>query len=515
MRLRHWNVCVSILLLGDIVSISDGFTVRTARSLTMSTQLRESTSATAAPEATSRVIDVAIIGSGFAGLAAAVAAGSSCDGTVVIVEKMPTPGGNSVMNAGQVAAVGSKYQVQAGIHDSIDLMMTDMMKAGVNLNHPNLLEKMIANSNDLVEWTEKELGIKYRDRVTQLGGHSVPRTLSTLNASGNDIIDPMLKRVDGMPNVELHLNTAFAAFVMNEDGTSVGGVRVLTHDHNEQTLLCRKGVVLAAGGFSADVPFRMIQNPSFDGNVMSTNQPGATAEVLKEALKIGATPVQLSRIQLGPWTSPDEDGFGKAPFFCLGAGFPYGIIIDPVTSKRFVNELGNRYERSMAILKMGHPVVCLTDSDGAQHSLEKDLKKLEPTVKPHMSVEALAKEYGMDPVLLNETIEEYNAGVRVGKDAFGKPLRGDLGPIVSFPLYSTRLWPKVHHCMGGVQINADAQVMHLDGHPIGGLFAAGEVAGGVHGGDRLGSCATLDCLFFGRVAGQNVMTLATSTAKMD
>ena len=100
--------------------------------------------------------------------------------------------------------------------------------------------------------------------------------------------------------------------------------------------------MLAAGGFSADTPFRQIQNPSYGQNVMTTNQPGATAETLKQTLKIGATPVQLSHIQLGPWTSPDEIGFGKAPFFCLGAGFPYGIIINPTTSKRFVNELGDR-----------------------------------------------------------------------------------------------------------------------------------------------------------------------------
>ena len=306
-----------------------------------------------------------------------------------------------------------------------------------------------------------------------------------------------------MPNVELNLNTAFSTFIMSEDGKEVEGIKVI-QDNKEQEILCRRGVVLAAGGFSADVKFRSIQNPSFGEDVMSTNQPGATAEVLKETLKIGATPVQLSRIQLGPWTSPDEEGFGKAPFFCLGAGFPYGIIVDPSTSKRFVNELGNRYERSMAILKtVGHPVVCFTDADGAQHSLEKDLSKCEPAVMGYETIADLAKAYGMDPVLLQETIDDYNKGVEEGKDSFGKPLRDDLGPIVKPPFYATRLWPKVHHCMGGVHIDEEARVMHIDGHPIGGLFAAGEVAGGVHGGDRLGSCATLDCLSFGRIAGHS------------
>jgi hypothetical protein len=243
--------------------------------------------------------------------------------------------------------------------------------------------------------------------------------------------------------------------------------------------------------------------------------------------------VQLSRIQLGPWTSPDEEGFGNAPFFCIGSGFPYGIIVDPANSKRFVNELGNRYERSMAILKVvGHPVVCLTDSGGAKHSLKKDLKSMEPAVKSFSTVQEMACEYGMDPTILQETIDAYNRGVEGKKDEYGKPLREDLTPIAIPPFYATRLWPKVHHTMGGLHINENAQVMHIDGFPIPGLFAAGEVAGGIHGGDRLGSCATLvsschvlefvrsdyvtnskchafffnlqDCLSFGRIAGRNV-----------
>jgi flavocytochrome c len=388
------------------------------------------------------------------------------------------------MNAGQIAAVGSDAQKQAGIEDSVELMMADMCKAGVDLNHPNLIRKMIEESNDTVKWTEKTLNIKYRDRVTQLGGHSVPRTLSTMNASGHDIIDPLLDKVKALENVEMLLNTAFESFVMDDEKKAVKGIRIHLDGHHE-TLLCQKGVVLASGGFSADIKFRKIQNPSFDEKVMSTNQPGATAEVIKEALKIGAMSVQLSRIQLGPWTSPDEEGFGEAPFFCIGGGFPYGIIVDPVTSQRFVNELGNRYERSMAILKViGHPVVCLTDKEGAKHSLKKDLESMEPAVKSFRSVKEMAEEYGMDSVALQRTIDSYNEGVQVQHDAFGKPLRDDLLPIVEAPFYATRLWPKVHHTMGGLHIDSNGQVMHIDGYPIQGLFAAGEVAGGIHGGDR-------------------------------
>ena len=258
----------------------------------------------------------------------------------------------------------------------------------------------------------------------------------------------MLKVIKKKPNIEVLCDTEFEGFVMCDDKNHVQGVRVKDcRNYARSTILCRRGVVAASGGFSADIPFRSIQNPSFDEHVMSTNQPGATAEVLREALRIGAMPVQLSRIQLGPWTSPDEHGFGKAPFFCLGAGFPYGIIVDPETSQRFVNELGNRFERSMSILKLGHPVVCITDSEGAQHSLKKELDDLLPTVKSFESLDSLALEYGMDPETLINTVTAYNEGVAIGKDEFGKPFRDDLKALTKAPYYGVRLWPKVHHTM--------------------------------------------------------------------
>jgi flavocytochrome c len=450
-----------------------------------------------------RQVDVAVIGSGFAGLAAAIEAARILpQGKIVVIEKMSTPGGNSVINAGQIAAVGSEAQHQAGIQDTTELMMDDMLKAGVNLNHPKLIRRMIEESNDVIKWTQ-EMGVKYRTRVTQIGGHSVPRTLSTVNTSGNDIIEPMLAKIKSLPNVDLLLNTAQSSFVLDSDGRTVKGIQVKNGLEHE-TLLCNKGVVIASGGFSADVAFRSIQNPSFDDKLMNTNQPGATAEVLKEALKLGAMPVQLSCIQLVAYTSPDEDGYGQSPFFCTGAGFPYGILVDPRTSSRFVNELSNRYERFTAILKVGHPVVCLTDSIGAQHSLKEDLESLAPAVKSFGTILDLARAYGMDSDVLNSTVRKYNKGVEAGSDAFNKPLRDDLKPIVQPPFYAVRLWPKVHHTMGGLHINEEAQVMHIDGYPIPGLYAAGEVTGGIHGSDRIGSCASLDCLSFGRIAGQNV-----------
>jgi len=328
------------------------------------------------------------------------------------------------------------------------------------------------------------LGVKYRERVSQLGGHSVPRTLSTKNASGRDIIDPMLEIIRHHPSIHMLLSTKVDRIITNPTTGRVHGIEVSDTLLEESFEIgCTKALILAAGGFSADVEFRAIQNPLLNSEVMTTNQPGATAEMMKEALKSGAMSVQLSRIQLGSGTSPDEPGFGQAPLFCAGAGFPYGIIIDPETSQRFINELASPEERNMSILKKGHPVICLADTRGAKHSIHKNLKKLEPAVRSFDSLTAMAGAFNLDEVILAHTVANYNRGLLAEdrQDEFGKPLREDALPIEIPPFYATRLWPKVHHCMGGLQIDNDARVINIDGHPIPGLFAAGEIVGGVHG----------------------------------
>ncbi|KAJ8599544.1 hypothetical protein CTAYLR_007130 [Chrysophaeum taylorii] len=452
-------------------------------------------------------VDVVIVGSGFAGLAAAIESGEKAS-SVLILEKMREFGGNSIMNAGQVAAVHTQHQQKAGIDDSPELMIGDMLRAGRNLNHRHLLEKLVAESNATAEWLTESLGVEFRERLTHMGGHSVPRTLCTLNTTGRDIIDPMLRKIAAMPNVELRADSPVDALVISPEGR-VAGVRLASGG----IIPARRGVVMAAGGFGADVAFRKIHRPEYDENVMSTNHAGATSETLRSVLKLGASAVHLHEIQLGPWTSPDEAGFGRVPMFCIGAGFPYGVLVDPETGTRFVNEMGNRDERSQAILGRGHPAVLVADAVGAQHSLDKDLASLAPAVRAFDNLDALADAYNMDITMLRDTIDEYNRGVAKRDDRFGKALRDDVAPIAQAPFYASRVWPKVHHSCGGVHINTEAQVMHVDGFAIPGLYAAGEFVGGIHGADRLGSCATTDCLVFGRVAGRNAA--AESLLKLD
>jgi len=448
-------------------------------------------SATELPKKWDEEADVVIIGSGFAGLAAAIEA-KNAGASVTILEKMRVPGGNSIINGGIIAAAGSPLQDSVGIKDSPDLLYKDMMKAGLNLNHPDLARTVAVKSNESVQWTIEYLGVKYKERVVQLGGHSVPRSYTTYNQSGSAIVRQQLAKIKEL-GMEVRTQAYLTKLLTDGDG-AVRGLKI------------SEGYVFPkANSGGNDIIFRSVQDPRLTEETDSTNQPGATAEGLLEALLIGATPVQLSWIQLGPWACPDEKGLGIAPIFAVYSAFPYGVMVDPSTGKRFVNELADRKVRADAIIKTGNISIGIADSEAAKHSahlMDKMLKR--GSVKKFDTLEKLAAEYKINLKGLKETIGKYNNSVKNLLDEdFGKPIRKDAKPLIKPPFYAMRLWPKVHHTMGGLQINTKAQAISLSHEPISRLYAAGEVSGGVHGACRLGSCAIIDCLVFGRIAGKN------------
>ena len=454
--------------------------------------------------------DVVVIGSGFAGLAAALEA-KNAGSSVAVFEKMRVPGGNSIINGGVIAAAGSAMQDQKGIKDSAELMYQDMMKAGLYLNHPELARMVAEESKDIFRWTVDYLGVKYV-ALLHMGGHTVPRSHMTFNSSGSAIVNNQLAKLKEM-GVKVKTGTFLEKLLQDKDGRVVGvQVKEGYRFPDEKTgkvkcIKAKKGVVMATGGFSNDVAFRMVQDPKLIAKVDSTNQPGATAEGFKETLRVGGTPVQPSWIQLGPWASPDEKGFGIGPHFATGAVFTYGIMVDPITGKRFISELANRKVRADAIIQTGHPCIGIADDVAAKKCggppglLEKVLER--GVVKKFDTLEALCKEYDMPYDAVKASVDNYNAYVKTGEDKeFGRFIAKDAKPIEKAPFYAMRLWPKVHHTMGGIQINKNAEVVGLNQRPIKGLYAAGELAGGIHGAVRLGSCAVVDCLVFGRIAGK-------------
>ena len=470
--------------------------------------------AAAIPKKWDETYDVVVIGSGFAGLAAAYEA-KKAGASVVVLEKMRTPGGNSIINGGVVSAAGSPKDQEQGIQDSPELLLKDMLTAGLHLNHVELAKMVADQSWPTVKWTIDELGVKYKDKLSQEGGHSVPRMYSTYNQSGSAIVQQQLAKLKEL-GVQPKLQSYLAKIYRDADGR-VKGVQIRekyvfpkADSGKLKNIKARKAVVLATGGFGNDVAFRTIQDPRLTAEFPSTTQPGATAEATREAFRIGCTPVQLSWIQLGPWGSPDEKGMGLSPFFAQLCAAMYGLWIDTKTGKRFVNELADRKIRADAIIRVGNKCIAMTDAYGfsiGQKLIAESLPVLmeRGVVKKYETLEEMAAAYSCPIEPLKETIEKFNKGVAAGKDEeWGRYLQKNQKPLGPGPWYALRLTPKIHHCMGGVNINVKAQALDvMTDQPIPGLYAAGEASGGVHGAVRLGSCATLDCLIFGRIAGRN------------
>ncbi|MBI9085270.1 MAG: flavocytochrome c [Desulfobacterales bacterium] len=452
--------------------------------------------------------DVIVVGSGFAGLAAAIEA-RVAGRAVVVLEKMKGYGGNSFISDGVIAAAGTAEQRAAGIEDSPERMARDMMRAGLGLNRPELVRMVAEGAEDAYRWTADDIGVIYQDRVDQFGGHSVPRCYTPHRRSGSAIIAPMLARARKLGAAIQNLSQLEQLFF--DDTGRICGVAVRRgyrfpdqHSGTVETLRARRAVVLAAGGFAGDIGFRSAQDPRLTAAIASTCKAASTAEVLKEAMRAGAMPVHLSWIQLGPWASPDEKMYGVGPDFASYVAYQYGILVDPETGRRIVNEMGDRKIRADAILATGHPCIAITDANGVTqsgHNIDHCLKR--GVVRAFDRLAELAGHYGIDARILQETVSRFNVQIGNGEDEeFGKPILNGAGPLTQPPFFAMRAWPKVHHTMGGLLIDTQARVIDLNGQPLAGLYAAGEVAGGVHGACRLGSCAIPDCLVFGRIAGR-------------
>jgi flavocytochrome c len=453
--------------------------------------------------------DVAVVGSGAAGLSAAVEAGQA-GSSVIVFEKMRAAGGNTRISDGSLAAPGSYLQRRMSVDDSPELFYEDMLRAGLRLNHPHLVRIVAEQAAEAVDWTRRVLGVEYLDRLDRFGGHSVARCLTTRNHVGADITNAQRARLKRR-GVEIRTRCLMTRLHQDSSG-AVSGVQIRegyefgkADTGTRRSIRAKRAVILATGGFANDVGFRVLQDPGLDAAIESTNHRGATAEGLLAALRIGALPVHLSWIQTGPWGCPDEVGYGRGASFASYAVYPAGIVVDPATGSRIVNEWADRKRRSDAMFEAGHICVGLVDSKGADRAADSLRRCLRHgKVRAFESLADLATACGMPRADLEATVQRYNWMIRNGEpDEFGKPLdRGGARPLNQPPFYAIRLWPKVHYTPGGVAIDAQARVIDLSGRPIPGLFAAGEVCGGIHGASRLGSCALTECIVFGRIAGQ-------------
>lgn len=469
--------------------------------------------------------DVVIIGSGFAGMACALKAGRA-GLSVLMLEKMSVVGGNSAICGGNVACPVNPVQKAQGIKDSKELFIADCLKDGLGINYPNLLGRIADRCNDTIAMVE-ECGCEFvPNKMLFEAGHSVPRSYEIKAGTGSGYIRPMHAELKKLKNVVIRTRSKFDDFIVSDDKSEVLGVTYrsgyrfdakLVSDDLEntsgktKTVRAKLGVMLAAGGFSRDVWFRQMQDPRVVPSTDSTNHPGATAGVLIKALGIGAAPVQLCWLQFLPYCNPREKGFGVSVNFTNHACMDLGLVVDRKTGKRFMDEHAGRKIKSDAILKVigddeSYPIaVC---DDAIVKAINPSFVKLPlemGTVKVFQTLEELADHFHIKKDAFLAEVERFNGFVKNNNDEdFHRILTFNKGLDVSKPpFYGIEVCTKIHHTMGGVMINEDAQVISATTHkPIKGLFAGGEVTGGVHGASRLGTVAVIDALTFGMIAGE-------------
>ena len=482
--------------------------------------------------------DVVVVGAGGAGMTAAITAAAEGK-NVVILESQSMVGGNSVratggMNAGKtvyqdenefgesagvektlktaaekyadnktitalaktVSEQWAAYQANpTGYFDSVELMELDTMIGGKGINDPELVETLCANSADAIDWLD-EHGITLHN-VSSFGGASVKRIHRPVNAEGKTVsvgsyMIPLLQENCEKAGVKMMLDTTATEILTDANGAAVG-VKA-TGASGETVTVNAKAVVLATGGFGANLDMVVKYKPELKG-FMTTNAPGIQGQGIEMAEAIGAATVDMDQIQIHPTVEANT-----AALITEGLRGDGAILINE-EGQRFIDEVGTRDVVSAAeIAQTGSYSWLVVDQAMVDAS-----SVIQGYIKKGYTVtgetyEELGKAMGVDAAAFAETMEKWNGYVEAKNDPdFGRTSFAN--PLNTAPYYAIKVTAGVHHTMGGLKINTNTEVLKADGSVIPGLFAAGEVTGGVHGANRLGGNAVADFVVFGRIAG--------------
>ena len=438
--------------------------------------------------------EIVIVGAGGAGMTAAIMA-HQAGKQFVILEKMPYVGGNTTKATGGMNAAETHYQKEQGIEDSKALFAADTMKGGHALNDPELVAMLANSSSDAIDWLDT-IGADL-PKISFSGGASVNRIHAPADGSGvgNYLVDRFSAKLAEL-GVEVMLNTKATELMVDEEG-KICGVRAEGADANY--LFRCKAVILASGGFGANEDMYTQYRPDLKGTV-TTNAPGATGDGIVMAQALGAALVDIEQIQLHPTVEQTTS------MLITESVRGDGAILVNQQGERFTNELLTRDAVSAAELAQeGQYAYILFDQNLRDH-----LKAVEKYVSTGLTVQAdtiegLAEQLGIDPAVLAKTLADWNEMVKNQRDTqFGRTT-GMNADLTTPPYYAIKIAPGIHHTMGGVKIDTAARVINTEGKPIPGLFAAGEVTGGVHGGNRLGGNAVADIVIFGRIAAQSAI----------
>ena len=454
--------------------------------------------------------DVVVIGAGGAGLAAAISAEQN-GASVIVVEKMPKVGGNTILAGGAVNAVEDRSEFAIKQNDSVYWHYTQTLSGGDYQGDPELVMTLVENAYAGIQWT-KELGMEWlgEEAVFTVSGGLWPRAWKPAMVAGTGFFDTYTKYIDKTDKINLMLNTKAEEILVDESGAACG--IIATGETGNTITINAKSVVVATGGFSKNVELRMAYDSIWgmlDEKVLSTNHEGATGDGVKMLQDLQADFIQMGNIQLLPLGDPVTGSLS-------------GNIEHGVDSRIFVNKSGLRYgdeggrrddmTRDLFAQEDAYMwIVMDSDTYPTGDELNNFGETANQLVAAGRAVKAdtldeLAVLMNVDAENLKATIAEYNRHCTGGDlegqaDEFGRTLFG--APIDNGPFYAGARVPTVHHTMGGVRIDTQARVYNENGEIIENLYAAGEVTGGIHGTNRLGGNALTDTVVFGRIAGES------------
>ena len=489
--------------------------------------------------------DVVIVGAGGAGMTAAMTA-SDAGKSVIILESQAMVGGNSVRSTGGMNAAKTVYQDEnefgegagvekmlksaadnyadnefitslaatvaqqwadyqanpVGYFDSVELMELDTMVGGKGINNPELVKTLVEGTAPAIDWLD-ENGMSLHN-VAAFGGASVKRIHRPVNEEGKVVsvgayLVPLMEKACQDRGVEFILNTTADTILTDANGQAVG-VSGTDKDGNTVTVNA-KAVVLATGGFGANLDMVASYKPELKG-FMTTNAPGIQGQGIAMATAIGAATVDMDQIQIHPTVEANTSALITEGLRGDGA------ILVNANGERFTDEVSTRDKVSAAeIAQPGSFSWLIVDQAMADASNVIQGYITKGYTKQGATYEELAKEIEVDPTAFAATMEKWNGCVEAKTDAdFGRTSFAN--PLNTAPYYAIKVSAGVHHTMGGVVINSSTEVLKEDGSVIPGLFAAGEVTGGVHGANRLGGTAVADFVVFGRIAGSSAAAFA-------
>ena len=446
--------------------------------------------------------DVVVIGAGGAGFSAAITA-KNAGANVVLLEKMPAVGGNSLISGAEMNVAKNWVQPKLGINDdSPELHAQDTFKGGDGKGDMKVINVMTHQALDAAKWCRDYLGVRFEDdNLFFFGGHSRKRALIPVGHTGTEFIAKFQAKADEL-GIPVITNMKAEELIKDKDGRVVG-VKA-TMDGSEYTFNAKGGVVLATGGFGANPEMVKKYNPKIDERFKTTDAPGTTGEALYMAERAGAELVNMGYIQ----TYPICDPISGAIELIADARFDGAIMLNQ-EGKRFVEELQRRDVLSEAILNQTGQYCWVLWND--------NIGKISNTVKAHANeYEAFTKQGVMTTCddlkciadftkipfdQLQKTVKRVSDMAGKGNDKDFNH-RSGLVDMQQGKYYVIKAVPSTHHTMGGVRINEKAEALTAEGKVIPGLWAAGEVTGVTHGTNRLGGNAYTDIIVFGRIAGE-------------